>query len=125
MGRDSREVENTLLNKFSFTRATTHGKDHRWLHLALPGLPLIATKFSHTREDIGNTLWQKIASQLRVRPNYLGGMIDCTNSRQAYYSQVRTNPDPPWNHLMRGNATTSEQQPQTRAAKRRAKHKKK
>jgi hypothetical protein len=71
-----REVENTLLNKFAFTRATTRGVDHRWVQLALPDLPPIFTKFSHAREDIGDNLWKKIAIQLRVQAPYLNGMID-------------------------------------------------
>ncbi len=109
MPRDNREVENTLLNKFAFTRATTRSVDHRWLQLALPGLPPIITKFSHTREDIGDRLWQKIAAQLRVRPHYLNGMIDCHNTRADYFNQVRTAPNPPWGHLMRGAATSPEE----------------
>lgn len=113
MARDNREVENTLLNKFAFSRATTKSGDHRWLRLSLPGLTPIFTKFSHTREDIGVHLWQKIATQLRVLPNYLNGMIDCSNDREAYYTQVRTDPHPPWNHLMRGTATRPEK-PTTR-----------
>jgi hypothetical protein len=92
MARDNREVETTLLNKFAFSRASTKGVDHRWVQLVLPGLPAILTKFSHTREDIGETLWKKIAVQLRVQSHYLSGMIDCTNSREDYYSKVRTDP---------------------------------
>lgn len=110
MARDNREVEATLLTKFAFSRADK-GVDHRWLQLALPGLPPILTKFSHTKEDIGDVLWKKIASQLRVPSNYLTGMVDCRNSRAAYYQKVRTEPNPPWGHLMRGTAQRPETTP--------------
>jgi hypothetical protein len=104
MARDNRKVENSLLNKFAFSRAANKGVDHRWLLLELPGLPPIITKFSHTREDIGTQLWQKIAAQLRVQSSYLNRMIDCTKSREDYYKQVRSDPYPPWGHLLRGTA---------------------
>jgi hypothetical protein len=123
MPRYNREIENTLLNKFAFTPAPTRGKDHRWLELTLPGLPAIFTKFSHTREDIGDPLWRKIAMQLRVRPQYLTGMIDCRNSRDAYYKQVRTDPFPPWPHLMRGTATQPEEPIKQRADQKKRKGK--
>jgi hypothetical protein len=119
MARDNREVETTLLTKFAFTHADK-GADHRWLRLALPDLPTILTKFSHTREDIGDVLWRKIANQLRVHASYLSGMIDCTNSREAYYTKVRTDPNPPWGHLMRGTATIP-----TKPTKKRKPHRKK
>lgn len=99
MPRYNRDVERTLLGKFAFVAAP--GTDHRWFQLKLPGLPPIITKFSHTKEDIRDPLWQKIAQQLRVRPQYLTGMIDCHNSREAYYQQVRTAPNPPWPHFTR------------------------
>ena len=121
MARDNREVEATLLSKFAFTRADK-GVDHRWLQLALPGLPRILTKFSHTREDIGDTLWKKIANQLRVQSTYLNGMIDCRNSRDDYYTKVRTDPNPPWGHLMRGTAEASASQ---QSANKTRKHRKK
>jgi hypothetical protein len=120
MARDNREVEDSLLNKFAFTRAYTKSRDHRWLQLALPGLPTVFTKFSHTREDIGVNLWKKIATQLRVPSNYLNGMIDCSNSREDYYARVRTDPQPPWNHLLRGVTTPIEL-----PSKKRGKHRKK
>jgi hypothetical protein len=109
MPRDNREVENTLLNKFAFASARTRGDDHRWLELTLPGLPTIITRFSHTREDIGDPLWRRIAMQLRVRPQYLTGMVSCSKSKEAYYTQVRTDPFPPWGHLMRGTASKPEE----------------
>ena len=125
MARDNREVEKTLLNKFAFTRAAAKGVDHRWLQLALPGLTPIFTKFSHTREDIGEVLWRKIALQLRVQSNYLNGMIDCRNNREDYYKKVRTDPNPAWNHLMRGTATSPTNPDAKQAAKTRSKVRKK
>lgn len=106
MARDNREVEKTLLSKFAFS-SVSEKIDHRWLRLQLPDLPPILTKFSHTREDIGDVLWKRIANQLRVQSQYLSGMIDCRNSREAYYAKVREDPQPPWGHLMRGTATSS------------------
>lgn len=103
MARDNREVQAILQSKFAFMPATK-AADHRWLQLTLPELPTILTKFSHTREDIGDVLWKKIATQLRVHASYLTGMVDCKNSRDAYYEKVRTDPNPPWGHLMRGTA---------------------
>ena len=120
MARDNREVEATLLNKFDFARSDK-AADHRWLELGLPGLPRILTKFSHTREDIGDTLWKMIARQLRVHSNYLSGMIDCTKSREDYYQRVRTDPNPPWGHLMQGTARRSETLPQHPKRRRRRK----
>lgn len=101
MARDNREVEKTLLSKFAFS-SITEKIDHRWVRLVLPDAPPILTKFSHTREDIGPALWKLIARQLRVSAHYLSGMIDCRNSREAYYAQLRTDPQPSWSHLMRG-----------------------
>ncbi|SRR6266436_285903 len=104
MARDNREVEKSLLSKFAFS-GVTEKIDHRWLRLKLPDLPPVLTKFSHTREDIGPVLWKMIAKQLRVSSHYLSGMIDCSNSRQAYYAQLRSDPQPPWSHLTLGTAT--------------------
>src|SRR5437588_9293808 len=110
MARDNREVEATLLSKFAFARSS-QAANHRWLELTLPGLPAIKTKFSHTREDIGDTLWKMIARQLRVPSNYLNGMVNCTNSRDDYYEKVRIEPNPPWGHLMKGTAQRPDKSP--------------
>ena len=101
MARDNRGVEKTLLSKFAF-RTVTEKIDHRWVRLVLPDAPPVLTKFSHTREDIGPVLWKLIAKQLRVSAHYLSGMIDCSNSREAYYAQLRANPQPSWSHLIPG-----------------------
>lgn len=122
MARDNREVQAILQSKFAFTLAKK-AADHRWLQLALPNSPRIVTKFSHTREDIGNTLWRMIANQLRVQSNYLDGMIDCTNSREDYYKKVRAEPNPPWGHLTRGQAQRPET-PSTSHPKHRPRRKK-
>jgi len=96
MPRKSRELESLLLSKFGFTRAEERSSDHRWYELNLPGLPTIATKFSHSNKDIGATLEGLIARQLRVRKPFFTGMIDCTRSRQDYYQQVQQDPFPPF-----------------------------
>jgi hypothetical protein len=106
MARYNREVEATLQSKFAFA-SFKKGGDHRWFELKLPGLPPIATKFSHAKQDIGDAIWKMIARQLRVPSNYLTGMIDCSNSREAYYQKVRTEPNPPWGHPMRETAQIS------------------
>src|SRR2546423_13828399 len=123
MPRSNREVENILLHKFAFEPAPTRGDDHRWLQLTLPGLPSIITRFSHTREDIGDPLWRKIAMQLRVCPQYLTGMISCSHSRDDYYNQVRTDPFPPLSYLMRGTATRPEESAKQRTVQKKRKGK--
>jgi hypothetical protein len=98
MPHRNRDVEETLLNKFHFVESQTRSEDHRWLELALPGLPVIATYFSHGRQEIDRKLWGKIARQLRVRATYLSEMIECTKSCDQYYKQVKDAPYPPWTH---------------------------
>src|SRR5947209_6024243 len=96
MAYDNRAVEKCLLNKFKFIESPNRESGHRWVEITLPGLPVIATFFSHTREDVGRVLWGKIAKQLRVRSTYLEGMIDCRNSKEDYEHQVCTAPFPPF-----------------------------
>lgn len=90
----NRHVEETLLNKFEFIPSKTHSDDHRWVELKLPDLHVITTHFSHTKEDIGDTLWKLIARQLRVNKSFLNEMISCTKSRDDYYEQVKKAPMP-------------------------------
>jgi hypothetical protein len=92
--RYNRDVESTLINKFEFTSCKKQGDDHKWVELKLEGIAVIRTCFSHTKEDIGPVLWKKIANQLRVKPAFLDGMIDCSNDRDVYYKLVRENPAP-------------------------------
>ena len=98
MAYRNRDVEETLLNKFQFAESGSRSDDHRWIELTLPGLPVIATYFSHGRQEIDRKLWGKIARQLRVRAPYLNEMIDCTKSQEEYYKQVTDAPYPPWVH---------------------------
>lgn len=107
MSRDNREVYRVLKNKFAFEDSPNRSRDHRWVELKLPGMPPIVTFFSHGRQSISDILWSKIARQLRVRAAYLAGMVECTNSREAYYTQVRTDPVPPWDNLLRGATTAT------------------
>jgi hypothetical protein len=95
MPRKPREIESTLVNKLGFSRATGHSSDHRWYELQLPGLELILTKVSHSRNDIGSKLEGMIARQCRVRRQFFEGMMDCTKTREEYYHQVREDPFPP------------------------------
>lgn len=94
--RFNRDIEDKLLDKFEFVESTNREDSHRWLELKLAGLPTIRTFFSDGNQHVGPDLWKKIAHQLKVRPNYLDGMIDCTNDKDAYYEKVRNDPYPPW-----------------------------
>ena len=94
-----KEVERKLQDKFGFSTAEGHSSDHHWFELLLPGLPAILTKVSHNRKEIRAKLEGKIARQLRVRAGYFQGMIDCTNTREDYYRQVREDPYPPFDVL--------------------------
>lgn len=94
----NRDVEEKLLNKFQFVESQNRSDDHRWLELSLPGLPVIATCFSHGRHEIDVRLWGKIARQLRVRAKYLSEMVECTKTCAQYYEQVSDDPFPPWTH---------------------------
>ena len=96
MPRKPREIEDKLRNKFGFTEARAHSGDHRWYELRLEGLPVILTKISHSKAEIGTKLEGMIARQLRVTKKYLDGMIDCTNSNDDYRRQVTNHPTPPF-----------------------------
>lgn len=91
------EIENALQGKFHFSPSTSHSSNHRWYELSLPGLPLIVTKVSHGKKQIGRKLESMIARQLRVRTSFLREMINCTKDREDYYSRVTEDPFPPWN----------------------------
>ena len=97
MPENLRRVEALLQTKFGFSPAKSHSSAHRWYELHLPGLPPIRTFFSHGKKRSAD-LESKIARQLRVRRDYFKGMIDCTNSREDYYNQVRQSPYPPFEH---------------------------
>lgn len=89
-------IEDRLLNKFQFSKAETRSSDHKWYELKLEGLPVIVTKVSHSKKDIGNALQGKIARQLRVRGKFFKDMMDCTKSREDYCNVVRRDPFPPF-----------------------------
>jgi hypothetical protein len=93
-----REVRDSLIDKFGFSVPTGRSSDHKWVELVIPGLPVIATRVSHGRGEIGRKLEGKIARQVRVRNQFFRGMIDCTNSSEEYQRQVREDPYPPWDH---------------------------
>jgi hypothetical protein len=94
-----KDLEKLLVNKFHFSPAEEHSEGHRWYELQLPGLPVILTKVSHNRKEIGKNLESMIARQLRVRKTYFQGMVSCKNNREDYYKQVEEEPFPPWNIL--------------------------
>jgi hypothetical protein len=96
MPRKPREIEDRLKGKFGFIEAKARSSDHRWYELRLVGLPVILTKVSHSKAEIGSRLEAKIARQLRVTKRYLDGMIDCSNSSDDYQRQVREDPTPPF-----------------------------
>jgi len=98
MAVKSKTLEQILCSKLGFTMSgSKRSKDHRNFILRIQGLPLIQTKLSHSRKDIGSGIQSKIARQMRVRPNFLAEIIDCTRNQDAYIHQLRTDPHPPFN----------------------------
>ena len=81
------DLERILQKKFGFVRDPKH-KKHRWYELRLHDLTPILTQVSHSRKEIRDRLFSKIARQLRVQVSYLRGMLDCTHSRDDYYQQI-------------------------------------
>jgi hypothetical protein len=96
MAFKSSEIERLLQSKFGFSPAKGHSSDHRWYELQLPGLPVILTKVSHSKAEIGSNLESKIARQLRVRRPFFEEMIVCTKGLDEYKHQVQTDPYPPF-----------------------------
>jgi hypothetical protein len=96
MPRKPRDVESILTAKFGFIEAKGHSSEHRWYELRLDGLPVILTKVSHSKSDIGPNLEGKMARQLRVKKRFFGEMMDCTRDATEYERQVRDHPEPPW-----------------------------
>jgi hypothetical protein len=90
------ELDRQLRNKFYFIAAKNHSDDHKWLELRLPGLPLIYTKLSHSKDELRDILIGKIARQLHVSSSFLYGMVECSKSKEAYYRQVQEAPNPPF-----------------------------
>ena len=91
-----REIESKLTGKFGFVEDDVRDPDHRWYVLKLKGLPPIRTKVSHSKAEIRKRLEGKISREIHVRNSYFKDMMDCTNSREDYYNQVRTAPYPPF-----------------------------
>jgi hypothetical protein len=103
MALSLRKIEAVLQRKFGFM-AAEKAPDHRRYELRLDGLPVITTKFSHTKKKTtaGKVLESEIAKQLKVRTGFLREMISCAKSQEEYYAQVRNDPFPPWpNRLLR------------------------
>jgi hypothetical protein len=93
---ERRDFESKLQTKFGFVEDKRRSVDHKWYTLQLDGLPVITTKVSHSGRDITDDIAHFIARQLKVRHQFLRGMIDCTRSRQDYTDQVRRDPQPPF-----------------------------
>lgn len=90
MPRQARDVRASLIKKFGFSPAQHKSTDHEWLKLDLPGSERVLTKFSHGEREIRDRLLGIIARQLKVGLPYLGGMIDCRNSREDYYQHLQS-----------------------------------
>lgn len=98
----SREIEEILVDKFGFELDDDAAAHHRFYVLKLENLPLIRTKFSHTRKtDIGRKLESIIARQLHVRSKFFREMLDCTQDKEDYYLQVEDDPYPPFPDYLR------------------------
>lgn len=93
MAHKTRDIERSLTDKFGFQLDMSH---HRYLSLALPGLPTIRTRLSHGVREYGKKLESLVARQLHVRTSFFVEMIDCTRSREDYYEQVQNDPYPPF-----------------------------
>ena len=90
------EIASRLQSKFAFVEDDSRSKDHKCFVLRLDGLPPIRTKVSHSRSDVRDKLLGIMAKELQVRTTFLNGMLDCSNSRDDYENQVRTDPFPGW-----------------------------
>jgi hypothetical protein len=95
-----REVASKLTAKFGFEPAPKSNPDHAYYSLKVPGVPVISTHFSHGNKEIPRAIEQKICQQLRVRNEFFHGMIDCSNSRDDYVEQLKTDPYPPFPDYM-------------------------
>jgi hypothetical protein len=92
-----KDLERLLQSKFGFEEAKSHSDDHQWLVLRLEGLPDIMTKLSHSKREVNKKIEGMIARQLRVSKPFFNEMFRCNRDREAYYTQVREDPIPPWN----------------------------
>jgi hypothetical protein len=100
MPRKRREIRSKLTTKFGFSPSRNRSDDHEWFELHLDGLPVIATKLSHSAREVSRAIESKIARQLCVRVPYYEEMMKCSYSAENYYTQIRNDPFPPWHiHL--------------------------
>jgi len=96
-----REIADKLRNKFDFKADESKGDDHWYYILKIEGVPPIRTKFSHNKKEIGSKLEGMICRQLRIKKPFLDGMIKCTNSKEAYYKQLRESPFPAFEEYLK------------------------
>ena len=100
MPRKPMEIENVIKGKLGFSPARNHSADHRWYQLLIPGLPLIVTKVSHSKMDVGSKLEGKIARQLRIRKSFYELVMSCKRNGEQYRRQVTDDPFPPFDVLL-------------------------
>jgi hypothetical protein len=85
----ARDVKASLTKKFGFA-PLAQGKDHdhEWLAVTLPDAGRVAVMFSRNDAELRDVLLGRICRQLRVLRPYLNGMIECSNTREAYYRKI-------------------------------------
>jgi hypothetical protein len=82
------KVERQLKHKFHFVESKRHSSDHLWLEFKLPGVPVIVTKLSHSRDELRDPLINAMARQLGVKSQFFVGMIDCSKSEADYHRSL-------------------------------------
>ena len=85
----ARDVKKSLREKFGFAPFTKgRDPDHEWLAVSAPGAARVAVMFSRGDTELGDPLLARICKQLKVTRPYLNGMIECSNSREAYVQKL-------------------------------------
>lgn len=86
----ARDLKRSLREKFGFVPYTKgRDRDHEWLSLDPPYAARVAVMFSHNDPDLGDRLLSNICKQLRVTRPFLNGMVECSNSREAYLELLK------------------------------------
>lgn len=85
MTLDSRQVKKQLVSKFNFEKQPG---DHERFVIVIDGMT-IRTMVSHGgKHDINSFLQSQMAKQLKVTSSYFAKMIQCTVSRDKYYTDM-------------------------------------
>lgn len=87
MPLQARVLKASLQGKFGFA-ALDRGEKHDWLQLLLPNIRPVTVMFSKGEKEIGDKLLGMICRQLRVARPYLNGMVECSNSSEAYRKKL-------------------------------------